>query len=94
MAKAIWNSQVIAESDSFEIVEGNVYFPADTIKREFFQDSGHESFCPWKGCASYYTVVVDGESNANAAWYYADPKSAAANIKGHIAFWHGVKVDR
>lgn len=94
MAKAIWNNQVIAESDSFEIVEGNVYFPADTIKREFFHDSDHESFCPWKGRASYYTVVVDGKNNDNAAWYYADPKAAAANIKGHIAFWHGVKVER
>ena len=94
MAKAIWNNQVIAESDSFEIMEGNVYFPADTVKREFFQDSDHESFCSWKGLANYYTVVVVGKRNADAAWYYADPKSAATNIKGHIAFWHGVKVER
>jgi uncharacterized protein (DUF427 family) len=93
MAKAIWNGVVIAESEHTEIVEGNHYFPADTIKSEYFEASNYHTTCPWKGLASYYTVVVDGQKNENAAWYYPAPKDAAANIKGHVAFWRGVKVE-
>ena len=94
MAKALWKGRVIAESNEFEIVEGNVYFPPDSIKSEFFESSTHHSVCPWKGTASYRHVVVDGERNENAAWFYPDPKDAAANIKDHIAFWKGVTVER
>lgn len=92
MAKAIWNGKVIAESDATEMVEGNHYFPADSINSEYFNASPESSVCPWKGVASYYDVVVDGETNKGAAWYYADPKDAAANIKDHVAFWRGVQV--
>ncbi len=94
MAKAIWNDTVIAESDTYESVDGNVYFPSDTIKSEYFQPSDHKTTCGWKGVASYYTVNVDGKENPNAAWYYAEPKEAAKEIKGHIAFWKGVKVEK
>lgn len=94
MAKALWNGQVIAESDAVEIVEGNAYFPPDSVNREYFQDSATHTVCGWKGTASYYTVVVDGKANPDAAWYYPDPKPAAANIKDHVAFWHGVTVER
>lgn len=94
MARAIWQGQVIAESDEYEVVEGNVYFPPDAIKKEFFQPSEHHSVCPWKGTASYHHVVVGGERNDDAAWFYPDPKSAAANIKDHVAFWKGVTVER
>lgn len=94
MARATWNGQVIAESETFEVVEGNVYFPPESLRREFLESSSHTTVCSWKGTASYYTVVVDGQSNANAAWYYPEPKSAAANIKDHVAFWKGVKVER
>lgn len=94
MAKAIWQGQVIAESDEFEVVEGNVYFPPGAIRQEFIASSDHQSVCPWKGTASYYHVVVDGERNENAAWYYPQPKDAASNIKDHVAFWKGVTVER
>ena len=94
MAKAIWNGKVVAESDRFEVVEGNVYFPPDALKREYFSDSDHTSVCPWKGTAGYYNVTVDGKTNPDAAWIYRDPKPAAANIKDHVAFWHGVEVER
>ncbi|HSU16790.1 DUF427 domain-containing protein [Longimicrobium sp.] len=94
MAKATWNGAVIAESDTFEIVEGNVYFPAEAVKREYLRDSGTHTVCPWKGTASYYSLAVDGEENADAAWYYPDPKPAASNIAGHVAFWRGVQVER
>lgn len=94
MAKAIWNGAVIAESSDGVVVEGNYYFPADAVKKEYLQDSTTNSVCPWKGTASYYNVVVDGQVNANAAWYYPDPKPAAAEIKGRIAFWRGVKVEQ
>ena len=94
MARAIWQGQVIAESDHFEVVEGNVYFPPDTINDEFFEPSNHHTVCPWKGTASYHHLVVDGERNENAAWFYPEPKSAAANIKDHVAFWKGVVVER
>ena len=92
MAKAIWNGQVIAESDTTEIVEGNHYFPADSIKKEFFTESDTRTICPWKGEASYYNIEVDGKTNADAAWYYPNPKSEAANIKNYVAFWKGVEV--
>ena len=94
MAKAIWQDQIIAESDEFEVVEGNVDFPPSALKEGFFEPSDHRSVCPWKGTASYHHVVVDGKRNENAAWFYPDPKSAAANIKDHIAFWKGVTVER
>jgi uncharacterized protein (DUF427 family) len=94
MPRALWNGKVIAESDKFETVEGNVYFPPDTIKREFFKPSDTHTVCPWKGTASYYTVEVDGKQNKDAAWYYPETKQAANNIKGYIAFWRGVTVEK
>ena len=94
MAKATWNGAVVAESDVFEVVEGNVYFPPDAVRREHFRDSGTHTVCGWKGTASYYTLVVDGKENPDAAWYYPDPKDAAKNIAGHVAFWKGVTVER
>ena len=93
MKQASWNGAVIAESEHCEVVEGNQYFPADAVKREFLRDSTTHSVCPWKGTASYYDLVVNGESNKDAAWYYPEPKSAAVTIKGYIAFWKGVKVE-
>lgn len=94
MPRALWKGQVIAESDTFELVEGNVYFPPDAVRREFFKDSATHTVCGWKGTASYFTVAVDGEENQDAAWYYPDPKAAAANIKDHVSFWRGVQVER
>jgi uncharacterized protein (DUF427 family) len=94
MARATWKGTVLAESDRVEIVEGNVYFPPDAVKREHVRTSGTHSTCPWKGEASYYDVVVDGETNRDAAWYYPAPKRAAANIENHVAFWRGVTVER
>lgn len=94
MATAKWNGQVIAQSDMFETVEGNIYFPLSSLKSQFFRDSSHSTICPWKGTASYFDVIVDGKVNENAAWYYADPKEAATNIKGHVAFWKGVEVSK
>lgn len=90
--KAIWNGQVIAESEQTIVVEGSHYFPAESVKREFLQDSPTHTTCPWKGRASYYNVVVDGQTNKDAAWYYPMPKDAAKQIKGYVAFWRGVKV--
>jgi uncharacterized protein (DUF427 family) len=90
--KAKWNDQILAESDDTVVVEGNHYFPPNTINQEFFETSDHHSVCPWKGTAHYYHVIVNGEQNANAAWYYPETKDAAKNIKGRIAFWHGVQV--
>ena len=94
MAKAIWNGAVVAESDNCEIVEGNYYFPPDTIKAEYFQPRNTHTICSWKGEASYYTLRVDGQDNKDAAWYYPDPKPKAQNIKGYIAFWRGVQVEK
>lgn len=94
MAKAIWNGVVIAESDNCEIVEGNNYFPPDSIKSEYFIPSDTHTTCGWKGEASYYTVKVNGEENKDAAWYYPNPKEKASNIKGYVAFWRGVKVEK
>ena len=90
--KAIWNGEVVAESDATVVVEGNHYFPPDSIRREHFADSDHTTVCSWKGQASYYDLDVGGERNAQAAWYYPDPKPAAAGIRGHVAFWKGVLV--
>ena len=90
--KATWNGQVLAESDRTVVVEGNHYFPSDSLKREFFKESSQQTFCHWKGTASYFDVEVDGQTNAGAAWYYAEPMEAAAEIKGHVAFWRGVEV--
>jgi uncharacterized protein (DUF427 family) len=94
MAQAVWNGKVVAESDTVEIVEGNVYFPPEALRREHFTESDHTSVCGWKGTAGYFTLTVDGETNPNAAWVYRDPKPAAANIKDHVAFWRGVTVTR
>ena len=92
MAKATWNGTVVAESAHTEVVEGNHYFPPDTVKREYFKPSNTHTHCPWKGDASYYTLEVNGQQNADAAWFYPHPKDAAANIKDHVAFWKGVQV--
>jgi uncharacterized protein (DUF427 family) len=94
MPRAIWNGTVIAESDRHEIVEGNVYFPPEALKADFFRPSDRTTVCGWKGTARYHDVVVDGKVNPAAAWYYPDPKPAAANIRGHVAFWQGVTVER
>ena len=90
--KAFWNDELIAESNNTIVVEGNHYFPADAVNREYLIASDTTSVCPWKGIASYYSVSVNGKINADAAWYYADPKPAATEIKGRIAFWRGVRV--
>jgi uncharacterized protein (DUF427 family) len=94
MAKATWNGAVLAESDRFEMVEGNVYFPPEALRREHVKESDTHTVCGWKGTASYYDVVVEGNVNKDAVWYYPDPKPAAANIKGYFAFWKGVTVER
>jgi uncharacterized protein (DUF427 family) len=93
MAKASWEGAVLAESDDIVTVEGNSYFPADSLHREFFQPSSEISYCPWKGKASYYDVAVNGKTNAAAAWYYAEPLPAAGEIRGRVAFWKGVEVE-
>ncbi len=92
--KAIWNQTVIAESDDTVVVENNDYFPADTVKQEFFKSSDTHSTCPWKGEASYYSVDVDGKLNKDAAWYYPQPKEDAAEIKDRVEFWKGVEIVR
>lgn len=93
MARAIWNGTVLAESDHTEMVEGNHYFPVDSVNMEYFKPTNTHTTCPWKGEASYYSVVVNGEENKDAAWYYPEPKAAAKNITNHVAFWRGVKVE-
>jgi uncharacterized protein (DUF427 family) len=90
--KAIWKNTVIADSDDTVMVEGNHYFPEASVKREYISFSNHKTSCAWKGQASYYAINVNGEVNPDAAWYYAEPKEAAANIKGRVAFWKGVQV--
>jgi uncharacterized protein (DUF427 family) len=90
--KATWNGQVIAESDDIVKVEGNAYFPAAALNKAYVKESATKSTCPWKGTASYYTLAVNGQENKDAAWYYPEPKQAAAEIKGRIAFWKGVSV--
>jgi uncharacterized protein (DUF427 family) len=91
--KATWNGAVLAESDKTVVVEGNHYFPPDAINKDYFQESSTQSHCPWKGEASYYNVVVDGQVNKDAAWYYPAPKPAADEIRDRVAFWRGVKVE-
>jgi uncharacterized protein (DUF427 family) len=90
--KAIWNGEILAQSDDTVVVEGNHYFPADSVRAELFEDSDTHTTCSWKGEASYKTLIVDGERNPDAAWYYPEPKDAAAEIKDRYAFWHGVEV--
>ena len=90
--RAMWRGAVLAQSDDTVVVEGNHYFPAASLQREHFRDSEHHTTCPWKGTASYLDVVVGDEVNANAAWYYATPSAAAAQIRDRVAFWHGVDV--
>ncbi|MEV0676786.1 DUF427 domain-containing protein [Actinosynnema sp. NPDC050436] len=92
MAIARWNGEIIAESDKTELVEGNHYFPLEAVHAQYLRPSDTTSVCPWKGTANYYTLHVDGADNPDAAWYYAEPKEAAANIKGHVAFWKGVEI--
>ncbi len=94
MAKAVWNGTILAESDEFETVEGNIYFPPDSINHEYLKQSDHHTTCPWKGVASYYSIEVDGATNENAAWCYPEPSDAAKNIKDYVAFWKGVEVQR
>ena len=92
MTQASWNGTIIASSERCVVVEGNHYFPPDAVKQDYLRASATHSVCPWKGTASYYDVVVDGATNADAAWYYPEPKPAANQIKGYIAFWKGVEV--
>jgi len=96
MPTARWNGAVIAHAadDQVQVVENNVYFPLSAVTQEYLRPSSHTSICPWKGTASYYDLVVDGQTNANAAWYYPQPKDAAKQIAGHVAFWRGVSVER
>jgi len=94
MARALWNNAVIADSDRFEIVEGNVYFPAETVNRSYLRPSDTHTVCGWKGTASYYDVVVGDAVNRDAAWYYPEPKDAAKQIAGYVAFWRGVSVEK
>ncbi|MCG8425352.1 MAG: DUF427 domain-containing protein [Proteobacteria bacterium] len=92
MPRATWNNKVLADCDNTVVVEGNHYFPADSLNKEYFKPSDHTSLCPWKGTASYYHIEVAGKTNENAAWYYPSPKSAASQITDHVAFWKGVEV--
>lgn len=92
MTVAIWNGVTLAKSDKTVVVEGNHYFPPESVKNEYFQKTSTTSHCPWKGEAEYYSLVVDGKTNDDAAWAYPAPLDAAANIKDHIAFWKGVEV--
>ena len=90
--KAVWNGETVAESDDIVTVEGNTYFPVSAVKPGVLQPSSHTSICPWKGTAGYHSLSVGGKTNDNAVWFYADPKPAAAEIKGRVAFWKGVQV--
>ena len=91
--KATWKGVVIAQSDDLVVLEGNQYFPESSLNRDYVTFSNHKTSCPWKGQASYYSLIVDGELNPDAAWYYADPKPEAEEIKGRVAFWKGVKIE-
>lgn len=91
--KAIWNGAVIAESNDTVVVEGNHYFPPETVNKAFLQSSETHTVCGWKGTASYYDIVVNGDVNKDAAWYYPETKDAAKNVEGYVAFWKGVKVE-
>lgn len=90
--RAVWRDRVLADSEATVVVEGNHYFPPESLDAQYFEPSLHTSLCSWKGTASYYDVTVDGERNPNAAWFYPDPKPAAAEIRGRVAFWKGVEV--
>jgi uncharacterized protein (DUF427 family) len=92
MPKALWNGAILAQSDRCELVEGNHYFPSDSINRKYFKESKTHTTCSWKGVASYYHIEVDGKINEDAAWYYPEPKEAALNIANYVAFWKGVEV--
>ncbi len=92
MVQAVWNGQVIAESEDTVLVEGNHYFPRSSVLDGVLRESSHQSRCPWKGLASYFTLEVDGATNRDAAWYYPEPSEAAKEIAGHVAFWRGVEV--
>ena len=91
--KAIWNNSIIAESEDTVVVEGNHYFPPDSLDKGMVSASDTTTICPWKGTAHYYHVTVDGKINADAAWYYPEPKEAAAEIRDRVAFWKGVRVE-
>ena len=91
--KAVWNGTTLAESEATVVVEGNHYFPSESIHTEYFHDSDTHTTCPWKGEASYKTIEIGGQSNPDAAWYYPDPKDAASEIKDHYAFWNGVQIE-
>ncbi|MGY6530332.1 MAG: DUF427 domain-containing protein [Cyanobacterium sp.] len=93
MAKATWNGAILAQSENCEIVEGNYYFPPQSINKEYFRPTNTHTTCGWKGVASYYTIAVNGAENKDAAWYYPEPKEKAENIKNYVAFWRGVKVE-
>ena len=93
MPRAVWNGVVVAESDRTRVIEGNHYFPPDSVRREHLRESATHTTCPWKGLASYYDVVVGSDVNHDAAWYYPDTKEAANDIRGYIAFWRGVSVE-
>jgi uncharacterized protein (DUF427 family) len=90
--KAVWNGQVVAESDDIVVVEGNSYFPVASLRSEFVKPSSHTSVCSWKGTAHYLSLNVGGAANENAVWFYPEPKDAAANIRGRVAFWKGVQI--
>lgn len=92
--KAIWNNEVIAESNDTVIVEGNQYFPENSVNKKFLKSSSTHTTCPWKGTASYYNIEVNGNTNKDAAWFYAEPKEAAKQIKNYVAFWKGVSVEK
>jgi uncharacterized protein (DUF427 family) len=94
MAKATWNGEVLAESNETIEVEGNQYFPKESINMQYFKESETQTVCPWKGTASYYTLSVNGEENTDAAWYYPQTKHAAKDIENHVAFWKGVEVEK
>ena len=93
MKKATWNGKVIAESEKTIIIEGNHYFPPETLKKDFFKASNTHTVCPWKGTASYYSIEVDGKTNQDAAWFYPETKELAKSIKGYVAFWKGVTIE-
>ncbi len=92
MAKAIWKNKVIAESGSTIMVEGNHYFPKESVKKDYLRESNTHTVCAWKGIANYYSIEVDGQINKDAAWYYPNPNTAASNIKDYVAFWRGVEI--
>ena len=94
MFRAVWNGVVLAETDRTVRLEGNHYFPPESLNRAYFQDSATKTVCPWKGLARYYTIAADGEVNPDAAWYYRRPSPLARRIKGRVAFWNGVRVER